>query len=574
MSTLAPAEDMSNEASESAVSRFWIVIWGAILVALAPLLLRYLLGLWKLDHYRFFPFAFAISGWLFYQRWDGVLRGITTWRDWSLLAFGVLGLVVASYLASPWFGFVCGCGLLLLFLFLQRDGEYRRLWAVAFPIILTLRLPLGYDQLLVLRLQRITTTLSSVVLDVISVPHAVSNNVIQLTSRELFVAEACSGVQSVFTLMFAATAIFVIKRRKLWTLPLYILVGIVLAIVANVFRVSVIAAADHWMKFDLASGWMHDVVGYTALLLSILFLLSFDHFARMLVRPIAEDSQTENPILSLWSLCAGDDFDSDNLDAKRKQRTPIAQVLPRFPKLLRNGIVAVCLLLTLSSSIQVFGRQGGIAIFGSGEIIFRPSPTIFDDGIAGVAVESHETTSQSNNPRLGANADIWGVKVDGIDGSVQFVVSQPYSAWHELCICYEAGNWRLLNREVIDAPGKDTAEDVEDDAQGTAEPPTPESEMSVALARFNRMDDKQGYLIYSAITKNGEVVRPPALAGSLAYRFTRVMDDDKSEEELMMLQLFAVGNQRLSADSLQKLQVAFRQMRSKLLADFARSQGT
>ena len=66
---------------------------------------------------------------------------------------------------------------------------------LALPLVMLINLPLGYDQLLTMRLQQITSGLSSVMLDVLAIPHALNNNVIQLATRELFVAEACSGLQ-------------------------------------------------------------------------------------------------------------------------------------------------------------------------------------------------------------------------------------------------------------------------------------------------------------------------------------------------------------------------------------------
>ena len=185
------------------------------------------------------------------------------------------------------------------------------LFGLVLPLLLILRLPLGFDQLLVLKLQRITTTLSSVVLDLVGLPHAVNNNVIQLSTRELFVAEACSGIQSVFTLMFLAVTIVVMNRRVLWIAPLFILVSNVLAVATNVVRVCVIAMADVWGGIDLTKGWPHELVGYGALTIGILFLLSFDQLIHTLLHPIKADSGGRNPLVRLWNAIVGGEYDED-----------------------------------------------------------------------------------------------------------------------------------------------------------------------------------------------------------------------------------------------------------------------
>ncbi|MGZ7227087.1 archaeosortase/exosortase family protein, partial [Streptococcus pyogenes] len=76
-----------------------------------------------------------------------------------------------------------------------------------------------------------------VLLDAFAVPHAVANNVIQLANRELFVAEACSGIQSVFTLAFLALLMIAWRRRRVWMTPIYLLIACLLAVFANVIRV-------------------------------------------------------------------------------------------------------------------------------------------------------------------------------------------------------------------------------------------------------------------------------------------------------------------------------------------------
>ena len=268
------------------------------------MMVPYMANLWAQERYRYAPFALVGVAWLTYMRWDFVCRAPRGWISWLGLILGMGLVLLGALIPSPW---VAGCGFIALatvFLTSSQGEHDPSLIGVALPLFLLVRLPLGYDQILVIKLQRATTIFSSVLLDVIRVPHAIANNTLQLPSRELFVAEACSGIQSVFTLMFLATILVAIYRRPLWFAPIYLAAGVVLAVFANVVRVSMVAVGDVWFKIDLAQGWQHEVVGYFALSIGILLLLSFDRLIVLLLHPIeqATVSGTRNLFIEFWNL--------------------------------------------------------------------------------------------------------------------------------------------------------------------------------------------------------------------------------------------------------------------------------
>ncbi len=228
--------------------------------------------------------------------------------SWIAIGVGVALTAFGIAIASPWICAVAFVSFAATFYFAATDKEGRSLIGLALPLVMLINLPLGYDQLLTIRLQQITTGLSSVMLDVLAIPHAVANNVIQLTTRELFVAEACSGIQSVFTLMFLATLLVSIYRRPIWLAPLYLVIAALLAIAANVLRVTVVAVGDVWLSIDLADGWQHELVGYSALCIATLFLLSFDHLVTTLLHPVDPVVDGENnPLITAWNFIVGDD---------------------------------------------------------------------------------------------------------------------------------------------------------------------------------------------------------------------------------------------------------------------------
>lgn len=547
--SLLPTEESEYGDLFASPRSLW-VFWGCLGAAAAPLLLSYLFDLWKIEHYGFFPFAYLLVGWLAYSRWDRVLRLPQGLLNWSFILIGVVAVGSGVLLASPWLGTVGATSLIAAFFLAHRSKSQGSLIVLTLPLLLVIRPPLGLDQILVLKLQQITTTLSSVVLDLVGIPHTISNNVIELVSRELFVAEACSGVQSVFTLMFIGTVIVVLNRRISWLVFLYAAVSIVLAIFTNVLRVSTVAMADHFAGMDLATGWQHEIIGYVALLIGILFLLSFDQLVHTLMHPVDSKSGSGNVVIALWNLVVGERYD-DDLDQEfvpdRINRQGGGSSL-----MLRVAVIAVCAVLALGSTVQAFKMRKAFSLFGSGEIIYVPSATMFDGHLQTLELTKHETTNQADNPRLGQNADIWFLKVGGIDMECQFVLSQPYHDWHELCVCYEVGNWNLMNREIKD--------DVDNDLQLTVDN---QPESAYAVARFSRDNGQFAYLFYSAIKPSGEIVRPPELAGAFGRRF-RGLVSDGAGSDVMMVQLFVVSENKIPTNVLGNLRGDFINMRDVL----------
>ena len=140
------------------------------------------------------------SSWLSgLQRSDGRLYPPRSWFSWCAIGFACLLIVGSAVIQFPWFAAVGFVIMAACCLAAMRGPEDRSLLVVALPLATFIQLPRA-DVILTQRLQSVTTWMSSVLLDITAIPHAVSNRVIQLKDRDLFVAEACSGIQSVFTL--------------------------------------------------------------------------------------------------------------------------------------------------------------------------------------------------------------------------------------------------------------------------------------------------------------------------------------------------------------------------------------
>lgn len=556
------------------IQSVWTWFWVALLAACIPMLVIYFSRMWRLDHYQYFPFAIGAVAWLAWSRSDRYFYAPSRISSLLLISVGVLAMIGSWSLRSPWMmsiAFVCYTAACLS---VMRGPHDKSLLILALPLLLLIRLPLGYDQLLVIQLQHLTTMMSSLLLDVLSIPHAVTRNVIELPSRELFVAEACSGIQSVFTMAFLSTLIVAINRRKLWLAPFYLIIALILAAGGNVLRVTMVAVADQWMSLDLASGWAHDILGYTTLAISAFFLWSFDGMIMTLmhVTGTTSDEHPDNPVLHLWNWfvddgqnvdAVGEYYRSNQSASDRKElgfQLQLARLLGRLqakPIAAAMAVLGVVLISVSSSSamkVSAVGvEEGAQGMFVDG-IVFEPPVKFISSGNSGFQLNEHQQSRDGDNPILGQNADVWTFEsmVNGLPVRGQFVLSQTYAEWHELCLCYENQDWRLLNRilESTDATESEVADS---------------GFQPFAYALFGGDTDARGHLWYSAITPSGNFVYPPERPGQIGRRIADAAEGlDEAIEPMMMLQLWVVAPQKLDASTIDRVDEMFDGLRQKI----------
>ena len=280
----------------------------AFLIAIhLPMVLRYFVELWPRQHYQFFPFAIIAFVVLFAtrkseqpERWS--------WLTKSLIGLDFVCMIAGCVLFSPWF-FAVGllCCLTAWCLASQDDGYDRSLFYLSALPLVAIRLPLNYDEPVIMWLQRVTTSVASGILHRTGMLHYREGNVLSFPGKSFMVAEACSGVQSLFTILFLAALVFCLKRRSLIHGLCLLSFGLILSGMMNIIRVVTIAVAWEVNGTDLSAGWPHDTLGYLCLGLAAAMLLSADRLLELLLDPLLDvrrhggGSLYFNPLIAAWN---------------------------------------------------------------------------------------------------------------------------------------------------------------------------------------------------------------------------------------------------------------------------------
>ena len=264
----------------------------SLLSAVLPLLLLHFANLWtNRPHYEFFPIL--ITGILFlgWSRTPSVR--LAEQNGWSRLAYrlllfaGLFVLAAATLLFSPWLGAIAAIltigGLAIVWTGVEGIRQLHAVWLLLWMVVPP---PFRFDDTLIYTLQGWTAHGGSWLSEVASVPHLLMGNVIRLPGRELFVAEACSGVNSQLVLLSAAAFITVMLHRSLFHAVALMCSAIAWSVVANILRVTLVVVVAHHLDVDLSTGLFHDVLGITTVLLGLGLMLSTDQLMTAVLGPM------------------------------------------------------------------------------------------------------------------------------------------------------------------------------------------------------------------------------------------------------------------------------------------------
>jgi len=111
-------------------------------------------------------------------------------------------------------------------------------------------------------LQQVATVGSTYLMQLLGLPAVAEGNVIFLSESTLGVAEACSGIRMLMSFFALTTALCFVIDRSLWEKCLVWLSAPLIAIVANVLRITATGLAYEFGSAKLADLIFHDLAGW------------------------------------------------------------------------------------------------------------------------------------------------------------------------------------------------------------------------------------------------------------------------------------------------------------------------
>ncbi|MGA3091038.1 MAG: VPLPA-CTERM-specific exosortase XrtD [Terriglobales bacterium] len=185
-----------------------------------------------------------------------------------LLVLGVLG---AENFLSRVSLLVLLAGLIILF----RGWALFR--AVLFPwafLILMVPIPNLIIQQATFPLQLLASRVATAMLEMVGVPVLRQGNMIVLAALPLNVAEACSGIRSLLSLVTLAIIYGYLMETRIWVRILLVFLAVPIAVFANSFRIFGTGMLVQYWDPDKAEGFFHTFEGWLIFVVALVLLFT------------------------------------------------------------------------------------------------------------------------------------------------------------------------------------------------------------------------------------------------------------------------------------------------------------
>jgi exosortase B len=259
----------------------WILAGLGFVGMYAPTFWNASQGLWKSDDFSHGPIILAVLIWLFWTKRAEIFTAPTNhhhWLAWPLFLLGVLLYLFGRLFEISSFEF----GSLLLIapsvlLLLGGASALRLGWFPLLYLVFLVPLPATLVDAITGPLKNWISTIVVELLYHNNYPVARTGVMINVGPYQLLVADACSGLHSMFSLSALGTLYMYLMSRKRWLHNGLMLAAILpIAFFANIVRVVILVLVTYHLGDEAGQGFLHGLAGMVLMLAALLFFFLLD----------------------------------------------------------------------------------------------------------------------------------------------------------------------------------------------------------------------------------------------------------------------------------------------------------
>lgn len=233
---------------------------------------------WASDHdYSHGFFVLPLAAFFVWERRNALRRAPSQPSIWGLVLLGAsLAMFLAGIFGAELFltrisliGVLAGA---ILFVW-GRDQFRILLFPLAF-LLLMIPLPAIIFNQIAFPLQLLASRVGESAIAGAGIPVLREGNVLHLANINLEVAEACSGIRSLVSLLMLAIVLGYFTEPRIGGRVALALAAIPIAIVANAARVAGTGVLSHWMGREAAEGFFHSFSGWLMFIVAFAGLLA------------------------------------------------------------------------------------------------------------------------------------------------------------------------------------------------------------------------------------------------------------------------------------------------------------
>lgn len=253
----------------------------AFLILFLPTYSRLSGTIWQSDEQGHGPIILAVSAWLLFQK-RHALAALPAhaggWGGWTLLggallffilghSQGIISLEVAAQIL--FLG-----GVILVF---KGPAGLRLCWFSLFFLIFMIPLPGPLVAAVTTPLKSAVSAVSAFIMHALGYPIGRSGVILTIGQYQLLVADACAGLNSMFTLeALVLLYINLMKYKSPVRNVMLALSAIPISFLSNIFRVIILVLVTYYFGDEAGQGFVHDFAGMVLFIVALALTIMLD----------------------------------------------------------------------------------------------------------------------------------------------------------------------------------------------------------------------------------------------------------------------------------------------------------
>jgi len=253
-------------------------------------------GLWSTEEQMHGPVILALSLWLIYRKFPltfGLNPGNSSFvMGWAIFLTGMMFYIVGRSQQIMQFEIGSFIWIIAAILLIKRGvGALKVMLFPLFFMLFMVPLPGTVVIMLTMPMKMAVSYVAENILFFANYPIARNGVILQIGQYQLLVADACAGMQTLFTL--EALGLFylnVVKHTSVFRNVVLAILIVPISFIANVIRVTTLTLITYYLGDEAGQGFLHGFAGMVLFLSALILILCIDALLRIIIKSRSTDT--------------------------------------------------------------------------------------------------------------------------------------------------------------------------------------------------------------------------------------------------------------------------------------------
>ncbi|MDF0376797.1 exosortase B [Methylophilus sp. YYY-1] len=267
----------------------YIAVILAVLILFVPVFYDLFVTVWNTDTQSHGPIVLAIGVWFFYFKTKQILEKQNNFKPnpylgWPFIVAGaalyLVGYSQSVYILSILSLVFILCGFICIIFSANTALKY---WFALFFFVFLIPWPASVIDTITQPMKIAVSYAADHLLYMLDYPIARSGVILQIGQYKLLVADACAGLNSLFTLeAIGLLYINVINHQAFWRNVLLAVLIVPVSFISNVLRVCTLALITYHMGDEAGQGFLHNFSGMVLFMTALILIIVIDSLIQKL----------------------------------------------------------------------------------------------------------------------------------------------------------------------------------------------------------------------------------------------------------------------------------------------------